>query len=162
MRIYKENVEIRLLVNDEEYNFMVRPSDTLLFILREKLGLTGAKPGCENGDCGACTVLIDDIPIKSCIMLAIEGEGHSITTVEGIKDTAIQREFINKWGFQCGYCTSGFIVNCYALINTHPYANNEMIEEWLQSNICRCTSYDEIKKAVKEAIKELCSAKHYP
>jgi carbon-monoxide dehydrogenase small subunit len=154
MKLYKENVQLKLLVNDNEYNVVVRPSDTLLFVLREKLGLTGAKPGCENGDCGACTVLIDDIPIKSCITLAIEAEGHSITTVEGIRNTAIQREFINKWGFQCGYCTSGFIVNCYSLINTHPNANDEIIEEWLQSNICRCTSYDEIKKAVKKAMKE--------
>jgi carbon-monoxide dehydrogenase small subunit len=154
MKLYKENVQLKLLVNDKEYNVVVRPSDTLLFVLREKLGLTGAKPGCENGDCGACTVLIDDIPIKSCITLAIEAEGHSITTVEGIRNTAIQREFINKWGFQCGYCTSGFIVNCYSLINTYPNANDEIIEEWLQSNICRCTSYDEIKKAVKKAMKE--------
>ena len=154
MKIYKGNVQLKLQVNDEEYNVVVRPSDTLLNVLREKLGLTGAKPGCENGDCGACTVLFDDIPIKSCIILAIEAEGHSITTVEGISNTAIQKEFINKWGFQCGYCTSGFIVNCYALINTHPDAKDEIIEEWLQSNICRCTSYDEIKKAVKEAMKE--------
>ncbi len=154
MKIYKENLKLKLEVNDEEYNVVVRPSDTLLFVLREKLGLTGAKPGCENGDCGACTVLIEDVPIKPCIILAVEAEGHSITTVEGIRDTAIQREFINKWGFQCGYCTSGFIVNCYALINTHPIGNDEIIEEWLQSNICRCTSYDEIKKAVKEAMKE--------
>lgn len=154
MKIYKENVRLELQINDEEYIVMVRPSDTLLFVLREKLGLTGAKPGCENGDCGACTVLIDDIPIKSCIILAVEAEGHSITTVEGIRDTSIQREFINKGGFQCGYCTSGFIVNCYALIITHPDADDEIIEEWLQSNICRCTSYEEIKQAVKEAMKE--------
>jgi carbon-monoxide dehydrogenase small subunit len=154
MKIYKENAQIELQVNDEEYVVMVRPSDTLLFVLREKLGLTGAKPGCENGDCGACTVLIDDIPVKSCITLAVEGVGHSITTVEGIRDTTIQREFISKWGFQCGYCTSGFIVNCYSLINTYPDANNEVIEEWLQSNICRCTSYEEIKEAVKGALKE--------
>lgn len=153
MKIYKDKVDIKLTVNDEEYNVCVRPADTLLFVLRDKLGLTGAKPGCENGDCGACTILIDDTPMKSCLMLAVEGEGHCITTIEGIKNSIIQKEFINKWGFQCGYCTSGFIVNCHALINTHPDASDEIIEEWLQSNICRCTSYDEIKKAVKEAMK---------
>lgn len=152
MKIYKENVEVKLQVNDEEYDIFVRPSDTLLYALREKIGLTGGKPGCENGDCGACTVLVDDIPIKSCLMLAVEGEGHSITTVEGIRNSCIQKEFIEKWGFQCGYCTSGFIVNCYALINTHPNAKDEIIEEWLKSNICRCTSYDEIKDAVKECL----------
>lgn len=154
MKIYKEKVDLKLIVNDEECNVCVRPSDTLLFVLRDKLGLTGAKPGCENGDCGACTILIDDIPMKSCLMLAVEGEGHSITTAEGIKNSIIQKEFINKWGFQCGYCTSGFIVICYALINTHPDASDDIIEEWLQSNICRCTSYDEIKKAVKQSMNE--------
>lgn len=153
MIAYKKNVSIKLRINDEEYNACVRPADTLLDVIREKIGLTGTKPGCENGDCGACTVLFDGTPMKSCLMLAVECVGHSITTVEGIKDSKIQREFINKWGFQCGYCTSGFIVNCYALMSTYPEASDEMIEEWLQSNICRCTSYDEIKKAVKEAMK---------
>lgn len=153
MKVYKDNVLIKLNINDEDYNVCVRPSDTLLNVLRYKLGLTGAKPGCENGDCGACTILFDDVPMKSCLMLAVEGVGHDITTVEGIRNSKIQREFIDKWGFQCGYCTSGFIVNCHALINTHPDADDEIIEEWLQSNICRCTSYDEIRKAVKEAMK---------
>jgi carbon-monoxide dehydrogenase small subunit len=146
---------VELIVNGETRSVLAKPSDTLLSVLRTQLGLTGAKPGCENGDCGACTVLIDDVPQKSCLVLAIECEGHSITTVEGIKNAPIQREFIKKWGFQCGYCTSGFIVNSYALIHTQPNADDETIEEWLQSNICRCTSYDEIGKAVKEAMKSV-------
>ncbi|MGE5398173.1 MAG: (2Fe-2S)-binding protein [Chitinophagales bacterium] len=140
--------EVTLHVNEEERQAMVRPADTLLYALREELGLTGAKPGCENGDCGACTVLVDGWPIKSCLMLAVEAIGHKITTVEGLEDAPIQKAFIEEWGFQCGYCTSGFIMNCHALANIHPDADDIVVEEWLQSNLCRCTGYEEIKEAV--------------
>lgn len=140
-------------VNGEIKNIVARPADTLLYVLRDSLGLTGAKPGCENGDCGACTVLVDGWPVKSCLMLAVEAIGHKITTIEGLKDTPIQKSFIENWAFQCGYCTSGFIMNCYALSKIHPDANDEVIQEWLQSNLCRCTSYEEIKKAVKSVLK---------
>jgi aerobic carbon-monoxide dehydrogenase small subunit len=143
------NVELKLNINNEIRGVIVRPADTLLRVLRDQLGLTGAKPGCENGDCGTCTVLVDGWPIKSCIMLAVEAEGHKITTIEGLKDAPIQRAFIEKWAFQCGYCTPGFIMNCHGLVNIHPDADDEIIEEWLQSNICRCTSYEEIREAVK-------------
>lgn len=152
MVVYGELARITLDVNDEKRTVIVRPADTLLHVLREQLGLTGAKPGCENGDCGTCTVVVDGWPIKSCIMLAIEAIGHKITTVEGLKNTPIQKAFIEKWGFQCGYCTPGFIMNCHALINIHPDASDDMIQEWLQSNICRCTSYEEIMEALKEAM----------
>lgn len=144
------NLEID--VNGEKRNVNIRPSDTLLRVLREQLGLTGAKPGCENGDCGACTVLVDGWPIKACIMLGVEAAGHRITTIEGLKDTPIQKAFIEKWGFQCGYCTSGFIMNCQGLIAIHPDADDCIIKEWLESNICRCTSYEEIKEAVKSVL----------
>jgi carbon-monoxide dehydrogenase small subunit len=151
---YKGLTKVTLDINDEKYEVVVRPSDILLEVLRDKLGLTGAKPGCKNGDCGACTVLIDNIPIKSCLTLAVEAIGHRVTTIEGLKNTPIQQEFIKKQGFQCGYCTSGFIMNCYSLIINKPDADDETIEEWLQSNICRCTSYEEIEAAVKSAIKK--------
>ena len=143
---------LSLQINGKIRKATVRPADTLLFVLREKLGLTGAKPGCENGDCGACTVLVDGWPIKSCLMLAVEACGHEITTIEGLNNTPIQREFVEKFAFQCGYCTSGFIMNCQGLINIHPDADEEVITEWLQSNICRCTSYEEITAAVKSAL----------
>jgi carbon-monoxide dehydrogenase small subunit len=141
-----------IYVNGEMRNAIVRAADTLLHALREQLGLTGAKPGCENGDCGACTVLVDGWPIKSCIMLAVEAIGHEITTVEGLKDTPIQRAFIEKCAFQCGYCTPGFIMNCYALANIHPDADDTVIQDWLGSNICRCTGYEEIKEAIKSVL----------
>lgn len=150
-------VRIKIIVNGEEKEVLVRPSDTLLYALRDLLGLTGAKPGCKNGDCGACTVLINGIPIKSCLMLAVEAVGQEITTIEGLRNTEIQKAFIKYWGFQCGYCTPGFIVNSYALTNIHPDANDHQIKEWLQSNICRCTGYAEIEKAVKSVLKQKSS-----
>lgn len=143
---------IELKVNGEFRKALVRPADTLLFALRERLGLTGAKPGCENGDCGACTVLVDGWPIKSCLMLAAEAVGHEIQTVEGLNGAPIQTAFVDNFAFQCGYCTPGFIMNCQGLINIHPDASDEVMQEWLQSNICRCTSYQEITAAIKSVL----------
>ncbi|MFC5528845.1 (2Fe-2S)-binding protein [Cohnella yongneupensis] len=144
--------EMELLVNGVRQHATIRYADTLLRILREQLGLTGAKAGCENGDCGACTVLVGGVPIKSCLMLAIEARGVAITTIEGLKGTPIQQAFIDKFAFQCGFCTSGFIMVCHALVNTHPDADEDTTRQWLQSNLCRCTSYEEIRKAVRSVL----------
>jgi aerobic carbon-monoxide dehydrogenase small subunit len=152
MIVYKQVTKLELDINGEKRNVIVRPADTLLEVLREKLGLTGAKPGCENGDCGACTVLMDGWPIKSCVILAVEAAGHKVVTIEGLKDTPIQKAFVSNSGFQCGYCTSGFIMNCQGLINNHPDAKEDIIKEWLESNICRCTSYEEIESAIKSVL----------
>jgi aerobic carbon-monoxide dehydrogenase small subunit len=151
---YQGITKVELSVNGEKRQAVIRPSDTLLRVLREKLGLTGAKPGCENGDCGACTVLLDAVPVKSCLVLAIEALGKEITTVEGLKDTAIQQAFLAEGGFQCGYCTSGFLVNAYALLEKDPEATDDTAREWLQSNLCRCTGYEGISKSITKA-KEL-------
>ncbi len=132
----------------------VMASDTLLFVIRHHLGLTGAKPSCLNGDCGACTVHIDGRPMKSCLMLAVEAAGKKVTTIEGLQGTPIQQAFIEKFAFQCGYCTPGFIMNCQALVEKHPDADDQTIKEWLSSNICRCTSYAEIEEAVKSVLKK--------
>lgn len=142
---------IELDVNGEMREVAVRPSDLLLDVLREQLGLTGAKPGCLNGDCGACTVVVDGWPAKSCLMLAVEAQGHRITTVEGLCGTAPeQRAFVEHDAFQCGYCTSGFLMVCHALRLQHAQLPEEIVvEEWLQSNLCRCTSYQEIRSAVR-------------
>lgn len=143
---------IFLNVNDEDREVAVRPSDILLHTLRDQLGLTGAKPGCENGDCGACTVLIDGWPIKSCLMLTVEAIGKKITTVEGLQNAPIQKAFVEKFAFQCGYCTSGFLMVCHALANIHPNPPDSVIDEWLESNICRCTSYEEIGEAIRTVL----------
>jgi carbon-monoxide dehydrogenase small subunit len=143
-----DRIMLDLNVNGELRTVAVRPADLLLDILRDSLGLTGTKPGCRNGDCGTCTVLIDGWPMKSCLMLAVEASEKKITTIEGLHNTAVQKEFVEKFAFQCGYCTSGFIVNIYALAQIHPNADDETIKDWLQSNICRCTGYKEIHDAV--------------
>lgn len=143
---------LELNVNGEKRSAVARPADTLLEILRDQLGLTGAKPGCKNGDCGACTVLVDGWPVKSCLMLAVEAVGHEITTVEGINGTPIQQAFVEEFAFQCGYCTSGFIMNCHALVEIYPDADEAVIKEWLQSNLCRCTGYEEISKALHKVL----------
>ena len=143
---------LELDINNETRSVIARPSDTLLYILREQLDLTGAKNSCENGDCNACTVLFDGWPVKACLILAVEAVGHKIVTIEGLKDTPIQRAFLDKFAVQCGFCTPGFIINAHALVTLRPDANDEVIKEWLQSNICRCTSYSEINAAVKSVL----------
>lgn len=144
---------ITLRINDNLYEVAVRPADTLVEVLRKPLGLTGTKIGCENGDCGACTVLVDGWPIKSCLMLAVEGIGHAITTIEGLNRTPIQQAFVSLNAFQCGFCTPGFIVACHSLLNHYPNPDDYTIESWLQSNLCRCTSYQEISAAVHSLIR---------
>ncbi|WP_409272108.1 (2Fe-2S)-binding protein [Neobacillus sp. SCS-31] len=146
---------VRLAINSETEIVSVRPADSLLYVIRVRLGLTGSKPGCLNGDCGACTVLVDGTPQKSCLMLAVEGEGKEITTIEGLKDTPIQRAFVEKFAFQCGYCTSGFLVNCHALVQKESVADEKVLDDWLESNICRCTGYKEIQEAVLAAMDEM-------
>lgn len=148
MLIREGTVAIELNVNGECRTVCVRACDTLLYALREQLGLTGAKPGCENGDCGACTVLVDGWPVKSCLMLAAEAEGHEILTVEGLKNTPLQQAFIDSNAFQCGYCTSGFLMVSYSLMKNLPQADEYQMESWLESNLCRCTSYAEIRNAL--------------
>lgn len=145
---------VLLSVNGEDRQVLIRPCDTLLDTLRTQLGLTGAKPGCLNGDCGACTVLLDGWPVKSCLTLAAECIGHEILTVEGLHNTPIQRAFVDRQAFQCGYCTSGFLMAAYALCKRHPDANEGTMESWLESNLCRCTGYEEIRTAVTQALTE--------
>lgn len=143
---------INVTINGSEKEVFIRNADTLLHTLREQLGLTGAKPGCNNGDCGSCTILIDGLPMNACHMLAVEAVGKQVTTIEGLADTTIQNTFIDQWAIQCGYCTAGFILNSYALIQQHPDATDETIDDWLDSNICRCTGYEEMKDAIKNIL----------
>ena len=153
MVLSKGKTVIELNVNGEKRSAAVRPSDVLLDVLRDQLGLTGAKPGCKNGDCGACTVVMDGLPVKSCPVLAVEAVGHSILTVEGLDaGSPLQGAFVKNNAFQCGYCTPGFLMVCHAMLSRYPNPEEYVLEEWLQSNICRCTSYKEIRAAVKSVI----------
>lgn len=148
---YQGLIEIDLMVNGNLERVSLYPHETLLNVLREKIGLTGSKKGCENGDCGACTVLLDGLPIKSCMVLAVEVGQKAITTIEGLDDTVIQNTFIEETGFQCGFCTAGFIVNSFALLSSNPEADEAEKRTWLKSNLCRCTGYEGIINAVNKA-----------
>jgi aerobic carbon-monoxide dehydrogenase small subunit len=146
-------LRIDLLLNGEKRWAQIRPADVLLDVIRESFGLTGAKPGCRNGDCGACTVIVNGWPMKSCLMLAVEASGKTVVTIEGLEGTDVQTAFVENFAFQCGYCTPGFIMNIYALSHIHPQADEETVRDWLQSNICRCTGYEEIREAVASVLK---------
>lgn len=146
---------VNLTLNGEKVSIIAKPGDTLLRSLREQLGITGPKGGCENGDCGACTMLVDGKPIKSCMMLTVEAIGKEVVTIEGLKDTEIQQAFHAHGGFQCGYCTSGFVANAFALLEEKPYADEDEKRSWLSANLCRCTGYEGIRHAVDAAQKEV-------
>lgn len=140
---------VKFTVNGDKRAVRVRAADILLYTLRDNLGLTGSKSGCDNGDCGTCTILVNGVPIKSCIMLTVEADGKDVITIEGLMNSPVQHAFVQNQAFQCGYCTPGFIINCEGLRNADPHANEKTIRVWLESNICRCTSYEEIHKAVQ-------------
>jgi len=144
-----------LRINNETRQLRAPAAQSLLRLLREQLGLTGTRCGCENGDCGACTVLLDGVPVKSCMVLAAECIGHEVRTIEGLRGHPVQKAFAAEQGFQCGFCTSGMILNAVALLEAHPEPNEEADREWMQSNLCRCTGYEGIRKALALARREL-------
>lgn len=146
---------IRLNINGNFYEVEARPMETLLLVLRDRLDLTGTKDGCGEGVCGACTVLLDGEPVSSCLLLASYAEGKKITTIEGIGPDGrlhpLQRAFLDNGAFQCGYCTPGMILMAKALLDRNPKPSEQEIRDFMAGNICRCTSYVEIVRAVKKA-----------
>ncbi len=142
---------LRLTVNGEYHELYISPKKLLVDILRDELGLTGTKKGCSTGSCGACTVLLDGMAIKSCSVLAMQAEGAEITTVEGLADgarlTPLQRSFLDHGAFQCGFCTSGMLISATAFLEENPKPEN--LKEGIQGNICRCTGYNSILRAIK-------------
>lgn len=136
---------IDLEINRHVYRFEVEPHQTLLELLRDDLGLTGAKEGCDGGECGACTVLLDGEPVLSCLTLAVDVQGKSIITIEGLSQEGeldpIQKIFIEEGAFQCGFCTPGMILSARALFNQNPTPTVEEIKEGISGNLCRCTGY---------------------
>lgn len=148
-----------LTVNGEQHRIAFEPYKTLLEVLREEMDLTGTKHGCELGECGACTVLLDGEPVMSCISLAAEAEGKAITTVEGLalrgEPSALQRAFARTGGAQCGYCTPGMLMSGTALLARTSTPTREEIREALAGNLCRCTGYTKIFEAVEIAAHEL-------
>ena len=151
-----ENREIVLKVNGEIYRISVPDSRTLLQAIRDDLGLTGTKEGCGVGECGACTVLVDGRPVNSCLVLAVEIDGREITTVEGLaKDgvlAPLQQAFIEEGAIQCGFCTPGMLMSAQGLLNKNPFPTEDDIRTAIQGNLCRCTGYDPIVRAVRRSL----------
>jgi carbon-monoxide dehydrogenase small subunit len=148
--------ELELNVNDELWEVNVEPQKTLLEVLREDIGFTGAKEGCGLGACGACTVLVEGAPLLSCLTLAIEVQDKRITTIEGLVEDGrpdkVQKAFIEHGAIQCGFCTPGNILSAKALLDRNPRASREEIEEALAGNLCRCTGYQKIVEAVESLV----------
>jgi xanthine dehydrogenase YagT iron-sulfur-binding subunit len=150
-----EALEINLKINSHEYLLLIEPRWSLLYVLREELGLTGTKVGCERGECGACTVLINNIPRYACMTLAVEAEGMEITTLEGLmhgeKLGSVQEAFVEHDAFQCGYCTPGQIMAVEGLLHKTPNPSLDQIRDGVSGNLCRCGAYINIFKAAKKA-----------
>jgi carbon-monoxide dehydrogenase small subunit len=142
-------------INGREESFLCQPRQTLLEVLRDVLDLTGTKEGCTNGNCGACTVLMDGLPVDSCLVLAVECEGCELETVEGLADhgqlTPLQNAFLEGAALQCGICTPGFLMSAKALLKENSQPTEEEIRFSLAGNLCRCTGYDKIVRAVQDA-----------
>ncbi|MCC8965869.1 (2Fe-2S)-binding protein [Bradyrhizobium sp. Pear76] len=152
-------LHVTTFVNGEPVEFLCEPYETMLDALRGQLGLTGSKEGCASGDCGACSITLDGRLICSCLMLAAEAEGHEIRTIEGMakgdKLHPLQQKFLEHAALQCGICTSGMLVASEALLAKNSNPTEEEVRFWLAGNLCRCTGYDKIVRAVMETAAEM-------
>ena len=150
---------VQTTINGEEVDFLCEPRQSLLECLRDVIGLTGSKEGCNDGNCGACTVVLDGRIVTSCLVLGVEVEGKEITTIEGIASPEglhpVQQAFLENAALQCGICTPGFIIASKALLEKNPNPTENEIRFWLANNLCRCTGYDKIVRAVMDAAKRM-------
>lgn len=155
-------LHVSTTINAEPVEFLCEPSDTVLDVLRGPLGLTGSKEGCASGDCGACSITLDDRLVCSCLVLAAEAEGCEIRTIEGLaqgdKLHPLQQKFLEMAALQCGICTSGMLVASDALLRRNAHPTEEEVRFWLAGNLCRCTGYDKIVRAVLETAAEMREA----
>jgi carbon-monoxide dehydrogenase small subunit len=150
-------------INGEPAEFLCETQQTLLDVLRDVVGLTGSKEGCSSGDCGACSVIVDGTLVCSCLMLGVEADGKSITSIEGLAEGdklhPLQQKFLEHAALQCGFCTPGFLVAAKALLDQDPDPSETDIRYWLAGNLCRCTGYDKIVRAVQDAAAEMRGAR---
>jgi carbon-monoxide dehydrogenase small subunit len=155
--------QVQTRLNGNDIDFLCEPRQSLLEVLRDELGFTGTKEGCNNGNCGACTVIMNGRTVNSCCVLAVEAEGADIQTIEGVacgeQLHPLQQAFLEEAALQCGICTPGFIMSAKALLEREPNADEDRIRHWLAGNLCRCTGYDKIVKAVLSAESRLQEAK---
>ena len=156
-------MRVSATVNGQESEFLCEPRQSLLEVLREVLNLTGTKEGCNDGNCGACSVIVDGELVNSCCMLGVEIDGCKVETVEGLAKNGelhpVQRTYLEETGMQCGFCTPGFLMSTKALLDTHPKPTEQQIRHWLSGNLCRCTGYDKIIRAVQRAARMLEEAR---
>lgn len=149
---------LKFTLNGEEIEALAEQNETFLDFIRNTIGLTGTKKGCEEGECGACTILLDGKPVNSCLMLAMEAEGHDVITIEGLASNGkldpIQQAFIDKWALQCGYCTPGMIMSAKALLDHNPHPSEYEIRDAIAGNLCRCTGYAKIVDAISSVAEE--------
>ena len=161
-----DTVPVSVTVNGTTYARNVEPRDLLVYFLREDLGLTGTHVGCDTSQCGACTVMIDGRPVKSCTMFAVQANGRQMTTIEGLarngKLTPLQEAFWNEHGLQCGFCTPGFIMTATALLQSNPNPSEAQIRKGLEGNLCRCTGYANIVRAVQTASSAMAAGVEAP
>jgi len=154
-----ERTRVSTRINGAPVEFLCFPHQSLLECLRDVLGMTGTKEGCNDGNCGACSVLLDGHLVNACLVLGVEIEGKDVTTVEGLADWhglhPIQQAFVDQDGLQCGYCTPGFVIASKALLDRTPDPSELEIRTWLAGNLCRCTGYDKIVRAVQQAAQRL-------
>ena len=157
-----KKVHVTTTINGEESEFLCEPRQTLLEVLRDDLDLTGTKEGCSNGNCGACSVLLNGKVVDSCLVMAVEAEGQEITTIEGVASAGglhpLQQKFLEHAALQCGICTPGFIMAAKALLEKEPNPSEERIRLYLAGNLCRCTGYDKIVRAVQDAAAVMAKA----
>ena len=150
-----KKIHIQIKINGQDTDFLCEPRQSLLEALRDELRLTGSKEGCNNGNCGACNVLLDGRLVNSCLVMAAEVQGRSVTTIEGIAGPQglhpLQQKFLENAALQCGICTPGFIVAAKALLDKNPKPTEQQVRHWLAGNLCRCTGYDKIIRAVLDA-----------
>lgn len=153
------SIAVSTTINGDEVEYLCQPDETLLDVLRNRLGLMGAKEGCGTGDCGACSTIIDGRVVCSCLVLGAEAQGSEIETIEGMANGnelhPLQSKFIEHAALQCGVCTPGFLMAAKALLDTNPDPTEEEIRFWLAGNLCRCTGYDKIVRAVQDAAQEM-------
>lgn len=154
-----EKTDVTLTINGKDYAIAVEPRRTLADAIREDCGQTGTHIGCEHGVCGACTVIVDDAPVRSCLMFAVQAEGKKIRTVEGLADGdrlhPMQQAFMDNHGLQCGFCTPGFLMLAVGVLEREPNISDEDLIDVLSSNLCRCTGYQNIIKSVRAAAQEM-------
>ena len=150
---------INLKINGKTYELKVKPNILLLDLIRDEIGLTGTKRGCGTGECGACTVLMEGKPVNSCLVLAVEADGKNILTIEGLAENGklhpLQEAFMEEGAVQCGFCTPGMILSAKALLDINPNPNEEEIKKAIAGNLCRCTGYTKIIKAIISAAKKI-------